>query len=138
MGSGDQLLRRALTDAETGLFNWISLRMETERAVARAERYRFPLGLVVVRCQGCGPEETAVVAGRLAGALRRSDLLARTGEREFTLLLTHDDAENATDVMDRLQRLGEEIRTHGGPPGLELEVHAEVATEDYGRLLERI
>jgi len=138
LGAGDQLLRRALTDAETGLFNWISLRMETERAVARAERYHFPLGLVVVHCHRCGPDEMTLVAGRLAGALRRSDLLARTGERDLVLLLTHDDAENVHDVIERLRRLGEEIRATGVVPGLELEIRAEVATDDYGRLLAHV
>ena len=137
MTLGDQLLKRALTDGETGLGNGMSLRLELERAIPRAERYGFPLGLVRVRCDAPRPEAATALFRHLATGLRRSDFLARTGEREVTLLLTHDDAE-APQVIDRLARLCEEFRALPQGASVNTEIRSEMETENLGSLLERI
>jgi GGDEF domain-containing protein len=126
----DNLLRRALTDGETGLGNRTSLRLEAERAAVRAERYGFPLGLVTIRCEGCDSEGLLELARRLASQVRRSDLLARIGERELALLLTHDDAEHAPQVEDRLRRTCDDL-----PP---TEIWSELEARDFSRLLDRL
>lgn len=116
MSFHDQLLRRALTDGETGLHNEISLRLELERATVRAERYGFPLRLVRIRCDGDDAEAMLELFRRLGSGVRRSDCLARTGTRELMLLLTHEDAAEAVQVAERLGRLCEDFRT--GAPGV--------------------
>ncbi|HEX7241228.1 MAG TPA: hypothetical protein VF263_13220 [Longimicrobiaceae bacterium] len=137
MTLGDQLLKRALTDGETGLGNAMSLRLELERAIPRAERYGFPLGLVRVRCESPAPEAATALFRHLATGLRRSDFLARTGEREVTLLLTHDDAE-APQVIDRLSQLCEEFRAMPQGASVDTEIRSEMETENLGSLLERL
>ena len=138
MTLGDQLLKRALTDGETGLGNGMSLRLELERAIPRAERYGFPLGLVRVRCAAPRAEAATALFRHLAAGLRRSDFLARTGEREVTLLLTHDDAEEAPQVIDRLTRLCDEFRALPQGAAVGTEIRSELETENLGSLLERI
>jgi GGDEF domain-containing protein len=137
MELGDNLLRRALTDGETGLGNRISLRLEAERAVARAERYGFTLGLVTIRCEECDADTLLHLARRLAAAVRRSDVLARTGERELSLLLTHEDAEHAPRVEERLREACEQLRaSRGAFPGAEIQT--ELEAHDYARILSRL
>lgn len=138
MEIGDHLLRRALTDAETGLGNRISLRLEVERAAARAERYGFPMGLVTLRCDGCDTEALAELSRLLAAHVRRSDVLARTGERELVLLLTHGDAEHAPRVVERLRRRCEDFRASPRGAGLAPEIHTELESRDFARLLDRL
>ena len=138
MELGDHLLRRALTDGETGLCNRISLRLEMERAVARAERYGFPLGLVTIRCDGCEADALPELARRLAAQVRRSDVLARTGERELALLLTHGDAEHAPRVIDRLQRACDDFRASPRGAALSTEIRSDTEGRDFQRLLDRL
>ncbi|HEX2094512.1 MAG TPA: GGDEF domain-containing protein [Longimicrobiaceae bacterium] len=135
---GDQLLKRALTDGETGLANRISLRLELERAIARAERYGFPLGLVRVCCGAADAEAARELFRHLAGGVRRADCLARTGDREVTLLLSHDDADEAPRVVDRLTRMCDEFRAVPRWASVETRVQSEVETADVRRLLDRI
>ncbi|MBV9774907.1 MAG: diguanylate cyclase [Gemmatimonadetes bacterium] len=134
MSLGDELLKRALTDGETGLYNRISLRLELERAVDKAERYGFPLGIVTIRCDGCSTDSLTEFARHLAGGVRRSDCLARTGDRELSLLITHEDAENATEVVERLDRL---CRGYQGAP-IHTEIQTDLETQDFRRLLDRV
>lgn len=134
MSLGDELLKRALTDGETGLYNRISLRLELERAVDRAERYGFPLGILTIRCDGCTPDSMAEFARHMATGVRRSDCLARTGDRELSLLLTHEDAENVDEVVERLDRL---CRDYRGTP-VYPRIVTELETEDVRRLLDRV
>lgn len=138
MELGSHLLRRALTDGETGLGNRMALSLEAERAAARAERYGFPLGLVTIRCDGCERELLVELARRLAGAVRRSDLLARTGDRELALLLTHGDAEHAPRVVDRFRRMAEELRAASPGADFAAEVQALLEERDFEHLLDRL
>jgi GGDEF domain-containing protein len=85
----ENLVQRTLSDGETGLWNRSFLNIEMERAVARAERYHFPVALIrITSREGDGPS-LAEMAGCVAGQVRESDTLARTGDREMALLVTH-------------------------------------------------
>ncbi len=101
----DSLLRRVLTDPETGLCNRNAFRLDMERTLERARRYGFPVSVVTFRWEGDEPDAVSKLARCLAPAVRGSDCLARTGERELQLLLTHEDAGRAERVAERLQQL---------------------------------
>ncbi len=133
----DSLLKRVLTDQETGLCNRSAFRIEMERTFERAQRYGFPISIVTFRWEDDEPEALRKLARCFASAVRSSDCLARTGERELRLLLTHDDADRTDQVVDRLSRLCEEFDTLS-PNGVRIETLLQTGPErdEFRRLLD--
>lgn len=127
--------RRTLVDAETGLRNAVALRAEMERMAVRAERHGFPLGMVTMRFpEGC--EESFVELARHLGAwVRGADVLARTGERELRLLLSHEDAVHAPRVVERLRNLCTEFAADRPGQCLDPEVSVEFDAAGFSHLL---
>jgi len=106
----ENLVQRTLSDSETGLWNRSFLHVELERAVARAERYGFPVALIrVVAREEDGPS-LAEIAGCLAGQVRESDTLARSGDREIALLVTHLPPPTLRRVEARLRDICSRLR----------------------------
>lgn len=133
----DNLLKRALTDGETGLSNGISMRLEAERTVERAERYGFPISLVTIRCEGGDPEHLAELARSLASGVRKSDRLARTGNRELRLLLTHQDADHTARVIERLDSLQRDFcAAREQSISLRTLIGSQMETREFSRLLD--
>ena len=121
-----KLAYQASHDALTGLFNRNYLRQELERMVARAGRGNESGVLMFVDLDqlkyindaighGAG-DRLLVEAGRLMKKhTRESDLLARYGGDEFTVLLYNVDAEGARKVAENLRaRFGEFKFLEGG------------------------
>jgi diguanylate cyclase (GGDEF)-like protein/PAS domain S-box-containing protein len=121
-----KLAYQASHDALTGLFNRNYLRQELERMVARAARGNEVGVLMFVDLDqlkfindtighGAG-DRLLVEAGRLMKKhTRESDLLARYGGDEFTVLLYSVDAEGARKVAENLRaRFGEFKFLEGG------------------------
>jgi len=121
-----KLAYQASHDALTGLFNRNYLRQELERMVARAARGNESGVLMFVDLDqlkyindaighGAG-DRLLVEAGRLMKKhTRESDLLARYGGDEFTVLLYNVDAEGARKVAENLRaRFGEFTFLEGG------------------------
>ena len=133
----DSLLKRVLTDNETGLCNRNGFRLEVERTFERAQRYGFPVSIVTFRCDGGGSEALVRLARRFAGSVRTSDCLARTGSCELRLLLTHEDAERTDLVVNRLGQLCRDFDDLC-PDGLRIEstVQDEPEREEFRRLLD--
>jgi CheY-like chemotaxis protein len=109
----NDLLQRALTDAETGLPNERFLALERERVEARSQRYRFPVGIITITCHGCEGRRPQPVRPDAALSVRAADLLARTGDAELQLIVTHRDTEGLSMVVDRLHRLCRGVRRRG-------------------------
>jgi diguanylate cyclase (GGDEF)-like protein len=94
----DEIRRRAFIDDLTGLPNHLLFRDRASQAVARAERYGERAAVLLVDLDHfkkvndslgheAGDALLRQVAGRLGGALRAQDTVARTGADEFSILL---------------------------------------------------
>ncbi len=116
----DQLWQGAGTDSATGLVSGASFRQFFRVVVAEARRVDTTGALVFVRIHnyreifdehGIGPAQTLMVevSKILNNAIRDSDLVARTDDDEFCMLLQHTywdkcvrTAEKVTEHVDRL------------------------------------
>jgi diguanylate cyclase (GGDEF)-like protein/PAS domain S-box-containing protein len=121
-----KLAYQASHDALTGLFNRNYLRQELERMVARAARGNENGVLMFVDLDqlkfindtighGAGDRLLVEAARLMKKHIRESDLLARYGGDEFTVLLYNVDAEGARKVAENLRaRFGEFKFLEGG------------------------
>jgi diguanylate cyclase (GGDEF)-like protein/PAS domain S-box-containing protein len=121
-----KLAYQASHDALTGLFNRNYLRQELERTVARAARGNERGVLMFVDLDqlkfindtighGAGDRLLVEAARLMKKHTRESDLLARYGGDEFTVLLYNVDAEGARKVAENLRaRFGEFKFLEGG------------------------
>ncbi len=109
-----RLRRLAITDSLTGAFNRRYFVQALERELERLRRYGQPLGLVLMDLDHfkrvndqyghpVGDDVLVEVVRRLQSQLRRSDLLARFGGEEFTVLLPHLDLAQARAAAERLR-----------------------------------
>jgi diguanylate cyclase (GGDEF)-like protein/putative nucleotidyltransferase with HDIG domain len=100
-------------DGVTGLLSARAFRGRLSEEVERARRYQRALSVVVVSIDDfsalelrhgfkAGDELLQSFAKRLAGTTRAHDLLGRTGQAEFGLLLPETGAEGALPSLERL------------------------------------
>lgn len=106
---------QATTDALTGLANHATFHAALAAAVERAERYRGPLGLVVIDLDHfkalnhtfghrAGDEALAVVGALMREHARRVDVVGRVGGEEFAWLMPDTGAAGAVEAAERLRR----------------------------------
>lgn len=106
---------RATTDALTGLPNRWALQDALKRMLAQASRTHRPLALVLMDVDhfkrlndahghDAGDRALVAVGEALRGALRQSDLAARSGGEEFSVLLPDTPLEGALAVAEQLRR----------------------------------
>lgn len=109
------LERRAESDSVTPLPSARRFRAELERVVGLAERHGTAAAMVGIELTGLAAiherhghfaADAALVhvARLLCGLIRSTDILARTDEREFALILDHLDHNSAIDTAERLAR----------------------------------
>jgi diguanylate cyclase (GGDEF)-like protein len=107
----DELRRREIVDAETGLYNARGFEAFAAHHVALADRSRQPLVLLSIGLAGLDDEEGAEAhdaeelvetAGVLRTAVRDCDVLARTGTSSFLALLTGDAVGAESLVLSRM------------------------------------
>jgi diguanylate cyclase (GGDEF)-like protein len=90
-------------------------RIELERVVGLCSRHATPAAVVGVELSGleairethghfAADAALVHVARLLCGLIRTTDVLARTGEAEFGLILDHLDLDSAIDAAERLAR----------------------------------
>jgi diguanylate cyclase (GGDEF)-like protein len=110
-----ELERGAESDSVTPLPGARRFRSELERVVGLAERHRTPAAVVGIELtslaaiherHGHFAADAALVhvARLLCGLIRSTDILARTGENRFGLILDHLDHNSAIDTGERLAR----------------------------------
>ena len=106
--------RQATTDGLTGLVNRRTLDQRLAEAVARVQRSKAPLAVVLADIDhfksvndtyghGAGDEVLKAVAGALAGQARATDVVARYGGEELCLVLEGTDAEGAARLAERMR-----------------------------------
>ncbi|HEY0413798.1 MAG TPA: GGDEF domain-containing protein [Allosphingosinicella sp.] len=110
-----ELERGAEIDDLTPLPGARRFRAELERVVGLAERHATPAAVVSLELTGLAAlreqhghfaSDAALVhvARLVCGLIRTTDVLARTGEAEFCLILDHLDHNSAIDAAERLGR----------------------------------
>ena len=122
-----RLTYAATHDALTGLRNRLAFNAELERAIARARRNHWRLGLMFIDLDGfklvndrlghhAGDTLLIEIAKRLKNNLRSSDTLARMGGDEFVVLLeqTGTDGEIAEVAYKLLGMITEPYEAFGG------------------------
>ncbi len=103
----------AVVDEKTGLANYRQFRVKLQDEWLRAERYRTPLSLVMLDLDNfkvlndglghpAGDLALREFATLVAGGARATDLPARYGGDEFSVLLPHSDASMAARVAERI------------------------------------
>jgi diguanylate cyclase (GGDEF)-like protein len=103
-----------LVDPVTSLRNARYLSEFLKAEITQARRYSIPLSVVVLeldrqkellRAHGQKVIDSLVtqVSAILIRSSRQSDILARTGNFEFTVVLTHTDRNGAVEVAERLR-----------------------------------
>ena len=119
-----EALLRTMTDAATGLGNGAALALQLPRELRLARRCSQPLTLLRVtvdRLESIGEHHGVKVeaqawhsvAGALSARLRRSDLIFRTGEDAFCIVLGDTSLEGASILAHRLRREVDRCVTHG-------------------------
>lgn len=110
-----QLLDASRIDAKTGLLNAAAWQREAAVQLARAIRTHTPLAVAIADLDHFkaindtyghpeGDRVLQAVAATLEGSLRDSDVVARTGGEEFSLLLPDTDLERARRTAERVRR----------------------------------
>jgi diguanylate cyclase (GGDEF)-like protein len=135
---------QARTDYLTGLASRRHFVEQAERELARAERYRKPLTLLMIdldffkeindtRGHSVGDIVLQTVAARIRDALREVDIVGRVGGEEFAAILVESEGAAAMEVAQRLRKAvgGTDIML---PEGLPVRVTVSVGlTELRGR-----
>jgi diguanylate cyclase (GGDEF)-like protein len=109
-----QLEALSITDPLTGLANRRRLMARLEEEVVRARRYKTPLSVVMIDIDhfkqvndthghAMGDEVLRNTGAMLKGSVRASDLAARYGGEELTLVLPHTDIPAAIQVAENLR-----------------------------------
>jgi diguanylate cyclase (GGDEF)-like protein len=104
----------SVTDVLTGLANRRRLMTRLEEEVARARRYKTPLSVVMIDIDhfkqvndehghAMGDEVLRNIGAMLKGGVRTTDLAARYGGEELTLVLPHTDIPAAVLVAENLR-----------------------------------
>jgi diguanylate cyclase (GGDEF)-like protein len=109
-----QLEDLSITDPLTGLANRRRLMTRLEEEVSRARRYKTPLSVVMIDIDhfkqvndthghAMGDEVLRNIGAMLKASVRATDLAARYGGEELTLLLPHTDVPAAVQVAENLR-----------------------------------
>lgn len=110
----EELLRRATTDALTGVGNRAAFDARLELEVERALRVGAPLTLVLMDVDRfkefndtyghqLGDKVLKTVAGALDDSVRKIDFVARYGGEEFAILAPNTSADHAAQLAERLR-----------------------------------
>ncbi len=110
----------SVTDVLTGLANRRRLMTRLEEEVARARRYKTPLSVVMIDIDhfkrvndehghAMGDEVLRNIGGMLKAGVRTTDLAARYGGEELTLVLPHTDIPAALQVAENLRERFAEV-----------------------------
>lgn len=143
------LVRQAIRDPLTGCFSRRSGEETLEMQFTLARRSNAPLAVAFVDLDHfksindghgheAGDRVLTETASRLAGNLRRGDMLVRWGGEEFVLVLPNTDLQHARDVLHRLRQRGFGQRPDGSPVTASIGIaeKRQEAAEDWHELVE--
>ncbi len=145
-------VRMATTDGMTGLTNHRTFKERGAEALARAQRSRRPVSLIITDIDhfkkvndtwghATGDDVIRSVAAVLRDSLRQVDLGARYGGEEFAILLEDTDTPDAAGLAERLRIAVSELAFDGGGTPFSVTLSLGVATfpadaENLGDLIE--
>lgn len=120
----EKLRHQANTDSLTGAFNRRYVVEQLQHEVARAERYRTPLSVMLIDLDrfktindqlghATGDEALLRIVALLSEALRTVDVLGRYGGDEFLVLLPETHLDTACVVAERLCNLAKQTALEG-------------------------
>jgi diguanylate cyclase (GGDEF)-like protein len=110
-----QLREAATTDAKTGLLNTEAWYAAARREIARAERNKATVGVLIIDLDHfkrvnddhghlAGDEVLMAVAEAITGQVRGYDVIGRFGGEEFLALLPDIDSQHLVAVAERIRR----------------------------------
>lgn len=116
----EQFRRQAITDGLTGVFNRGHFLELCHHELNARSRSKAPLSVALLDIDrfksvndtyghAAGDETIRVIARTLEENLRQSDVVARWGGEEFSLLMPRTSAENARALADRLRKMIEAV-----------------------------
>jgi len=145
------LLRLALYDELTEVYNRRFLEEYLKKELERARREQYPVVLVVMDIDALrlindryghvfGDEVLRMVARVLQGGLRSSDVVARYGEDEFVIVLPETEEQDARRVVERIvQSLkGGQVMGEPFPVHISYEVYVWDSQKTVGELFQEI
>jgi diguanylate cyclase (GGDEF)-like protein len=141
-----EIVRLATIDTLTGAINRRSFFEAAATELARARRYRRPLGLMMLDADhfkrvndtyghAIGDEVLKALAAALKAGIRDSDILGRLGGEEFAIVLPETDLPQAAALAERLRKAVADLTVPGGQHGITFTVSigvAPVPLEDGG------
>ena len=115
----EEIYRLTIIDALTEIHNKRYLLEFLDRELARSERYRRPLAVVLFDIDHfkaindqyghlCGDATLRELAARVRGGVRKEELFARYGGEEFAVVLPETAREGAVTIAERIRVLVEE------------------------------
>jgi diguanylate cyclase (GGDEF)-like protein len=108
-GSTDESVVAAVTDQETGLFNYAFLGFKLDEEFKRAQRFGQPLSCVMLGFEGQADEQVLrELAGVFLCASRDTDVLGRFDESAFLFLLPGTGQDGAGIMARRVEELAAE------------------------------
>lgn len=105
--------RLAVTDEVTSLYTKEYFRDRADKEIKRAIRFRHPLSIILIEADHFelyqrlyGKEEASlllkIIAGLLSFSIRSIDIAARTGVKQFGLILLECEKKNALEIANRI------------------------------------
>ncbi|MDH5729858.1 MAG: GGDEF domain-containing protein, partial [Gammaproteobacteria bacterium] len=126
-----QLADNIPTDKLTGLLNRKSLLNALERQVSRSRRYSNPLSVIIVRLhhwQASHDDSAATIndaltaiAFDLRDQMRWVDLIGRTDDQEFTLILPETASDDASHLAEKIRKRLLDL-SHPDKPEMQLKI----------------
>lgn len=108
----DQLEHSVTKDVMTGVLNKRATMQALDHQVSRSRRYQNPLSLVVLAVDGCDTASAGyspttdqvlkAVSFYLRDQMRWVDLVGRTGDKEFTVVLPETKEDDAQKLVNKL------------------------------------
>ena len=111
----DKAFQASLTDPLTGIYNRAAMATALSREISLARRYRTPLSLIILDIDGfkkvndkyghaSGDQLLKAVVDAMCSSLRETDLVARYGGDEFTILLNNTTKRGAAVLAENLRK----------------------------------
>jgi diguanylate cyclase (GGDEF)-like protein len=109
VGERSHRLVDALTDPETGLYNYDYLAYKLDEEFKRARRFEQPLSCVMLGFEGSAEEQTLrELAGIFLDTSRDTDILGRFDENSFLFLLPNTGPDGAAVMARRVGEMAQE------------------------------
>lgn len=144
--SNKELLRLSVSDSLTGIYNRSKFNEEIEKLVNLSARYDNPLSLILFDIDNfksvndsyghlVGDSVLKTIVSTINNSIRKTDVFARWGGEEFTILLPNTSILEAVELANRLKSL---IQNNSYNPANDITCSFGVATFEKGDTAESL